>query len=130
MFVFAFHTIRLTTGTSWKMLTLDAFIKSLVHEQDKLIKMGTLKCSKAHALVVHTSEKRNSKSNQQSKTKKLDEPCSFCVKEGHAVNRCWMQLEDFKKAMQKCQISAIESFSSQTSQGHALREWASSSFPL
>ena len=63
VFVSAFHTIRLTTGKSWKMPTLDAFIESLVHEQDKLIKMGTLKSSKAHALVVHTSDKRNSKYN-------------------------------------------------------------------
>jgi len=130
VFVSAFHTIRLTTGKSWKMATLDAFIESLVHEQDKLIKMGTLKSSKAHALVVHTSDKRNFKSNQQSKTKKLYKPCSFCGKEGHSVNRCWMRLEALEKAMQQHEISATESSSSQTSQGHALTAWASSSFPL
>ncbi|KAH9291034.1 hypothetical protein KI387_044163 [Taxus chinensis] len=69
VFVSTFHTVRLTTGATWKMPTLDTFIESLIHEQDKLIKMGTLKNSKAHALVVHASEKNNSKSNQQFKGK-------------------------------------------------------------
>lgn len=69
VFVSAFHTVRLTTGETWKISTLNAFIESLIHEQDKLIKMGTLKNSNAHALIVHGSGKNNSKSNQQSKGK-------------------------------------------------------------
>jgi hypothetical protein len=67
---FYFHTSKLTMGDKWKMPPLDAFIESLIHEQDKLIKMGVLKNSKAHALVVHESNKKNTKSKQKSKGKK------------------------------------------------------------
>lgn len=69
VFVSTFYTVRLAIGATWKMPTLDAFIESLIHEQDKLIKMGTLKTSNAHALFVHGSGKNNSKSNRQSKGK-------------------------------------------------------------
>ena len=45
-----------------------------MHEQDKLIKMGTLKNSKAHALTVHAKGKTNSKDHQKGKGKKDPDP--------------------------------------------------------
>jgi hypothetical protein len=39
------------------MSSLDDFVASLTHEQDKLVKMGSLKTTKAHALV--SNEGRN-----------------------------------------------------------------------
>ena len=56
------------------MPSLDSFIQSLMHEQDKLIKMGTLKNSKAHALTVHAKGKANSKDHQKGKGKKDPDP--------------------------------------------------------
>jgi hypothetical protein len=44
-------------GDKWKMPPLDAFTESLIYEQDKFIKMGALKNSKAHARAVHESNK-------------------------------------------------------------------------
>ena len=49
------------------MPKFDAFIESLIHEQDKLIKMGSLKSPNAHALAMHEKGKSSSKPNQQSK---------------------------------------------------------------
>jgi hypothetical protein len=57
------------------MPTLDQFIKSLMHEQDKLIKMGTIKGSNAHALVVHESNNAcNPKTKKKGKGKVHVEP--------------------------------------------------------
>ena len=53
VFVSMFHSVRLTSGKNWTMPTLDAFIQSLSREQDKLMSMGKIKGSKAHALAVH-----------------------------------------------------------------------------
>eukprot|EP00253_Pinus_taeda_P004632 PITA_04632 len=74
VFVSTFHTVRSATGAAWKMPSLDSFIQSLMHEQDKLIKMGTLKNSKAHALTVHAKGKANSKDHQKGKGKKDPDP--------------------------------------------------------
>jgi len=49
-------------GDKWEMPPLNAIIDSLIHEQDKLTKMGVLKNSKSHVLVVHESGKKNNKS--------------------------------------------------------------------
>lgn len=53
IFVSTFHTTKLVIRETWRMSTPNAFIESLIHEWDKLINMGTLKSSKAHALDVH-----------------------------------------------------------------------------
>ena len=74
VFISTFHTVRSATGAAWKMPSLDSFIQSLMHEQDKLIKMGTLKNSKAHALTVHAKGKANSKDHQKGKGKKDPDP--------------------------------------------------------
>jgi hypothetical protein len=62
VFISTFHTTKLTSGTTWKMPLLDAFIESLINEKDKLIKIIVLKKSKVHALVVHESNNIDSKS--------------------------------------------------------------------
>jgi hypothetical protein len=70
VFVSTFHTVRFTSGATWKIPTLDQFIESLMHEKDKLIKMGTIKGSNVHALVVHESNNTfNLKSKQKGKGK-------------------------------------------------------------
>ena len=70
IFVSSFHTSRLTMGTNWKIPLMDAFIESLIQEQDKLFKMGALKNPKSRALVVHESSKTNAKNKQKQKGKK------------------------------------------------------------
>jgi hypothetical protein len=67
VFVSTFHIVRITLGEAWKIPSLDIFIESLMHEQDKLIKMGAIKSSKVHALVVHERNKSNPKSKQKGK---------------------------------------------------------------
>ena len=75
LFVSTFHIVKFTLGATWKMPTLDQFIESLTHEQDKLIKMGIIKGPNAHALVVHeSSSTSNSKSKQKGKGKAHAEP--------------------------------------------------------
>ena len=49
---------------------LDAFVESLIHEQDKLIKMGVLNASKNQALLVGDSGKEKSKWKQKGKENK------------------------------------------------------------
>ena len=52
------------------MPTLDAFIEYLSQEQDKLISMGKIKGSKAHALAMHDgihNPKQRSKSKDKEK---------------------------------------------------------------
>jgi len=68
VFVSTFHSVRLTSGKNWTMPTLDAFIESLSQEQDKLINMGKIKGSKAHALAVHDGS-HNPKQRFKSKDK-------------------------------------------------------------
>jgi hypothetical protein len=49
---------------------LDTFIEALIQEQDKLIKMGVIKKSKAHALAMHDgNDSQNQKSKVKGKTK-------------------------------------------------------------
>jgi len=73
-FVSIFHIVRITSGAAWKIPTLDVFIKSMMHEQDKIIKMGSIKSSKVHAIFVHERIESNSKSKQKGKEKKDLDP--------------------------------------------------------
>jgi hypothetical protein len=50
IFVSTFHTFRFASGATWKMPSLEDFIKSLTQEQTKLINMGKIKGPRAHAL--------------------------------------------------------------------------------
>jgi hypothetical protein len=70
VFVSTFHTVRFTSGATWKMPSLDLFNESLMHEQGNPIKMGVIKSSKAHALIVNESNKSNPKTKQIVKGKK------------------------------------------------------------
>jgi hypothetical protein len=63
------------------MPSLDTFIEALIQEQDKLIKMGVIKNSKAHALVVHDG---NSSQNQKSKVKGKTKSHAESKKEGYS----------------------------------------------
>eukprot|EP00253_Pinus_taeda_P006200 PITA_06200 len=75
VFVSTFHSVRLATGKSYTMPSLQEFMESLIFEQDKLIGMGKIKPSKAHALAVHDSSHNkhhrsdSSQKNQQKKDK-------------------------------------------------------------
>jgi hypothetical protein len=62
-------------GVAWKMPPLDAFTESLIHEQDKLIKMGALENYKAHVLTMHESNKINKKSKEKSKYNYCNRGC-------------------------------------------------------
>ena len=50
-FVSTFHFGR-TYLPNWKMPSLDAFVESLIQEQDKLVQMGVIQTSKNQALLV------------------------------------------------------------------------------
>jgi hypothetical protein len=52
VFLSTFHSVRLASRATYTMPSLESFIKSLMQEQTKLINMGKIKGSKAHALVV------------------------------------------------------------------------------
>ena len=51
VFVSTFHSIR-ESIPSWKMPSLDAFVESLIQEQDKLVQMGVIQTSKNQALFM------------------------------------------------------------------------------
>ena len=74
IFVSTFNTIRLTTGATWKIPSLDALIESLIHEQDKIIKNGTLRNSKSYARTMPDSGNTNYKSKQKGRGEKDPNP--------------------------------------------------------
>ena len=61
VFVYTFHTVRFTSGATWKIPSLEDFIESLTEEKTKLINMGTIKGPRAHALTVHDSSHKYQK---------------------------------------------------------------------
>jgi hypothetical protein len=98
-------------GTNWKIPTMDQFIDSLTHEQEKLIHMVLIKDLKAHALTMHDEkgsskqkgkEKQNekegyskafndsssSKDSSNSKKKKKGKQCTYCNKPNHEESTC------------------------------------------
>jgi hypothetical protein len=52
IFLSTFHSIRLTSGATWTIPSLEAFIESLRQEKNKLINMRKIKVPKEHALTV------------------------------------------------------------------------------
>ena len=52
MSISTFHSVRPTSGATWKIPSLEVFIESLTQEQNKLINMGKIKGPKGHALIV------------------------------------------------------------------------------
>jgi hypothetical protein len=69
VFISTFHIIRFTSGSTWKMPSLDDFIESLKQEKTKLINMGTIKGPRAHALIVHDGSQKYHKSKDKDKWK-------------------------------------------------------------
>jgi hypothetical protein len=69
VFVSTFHIVRFASGATWKMPSLEDFIKSLTQEQTKLINMGTIKGPRAHALTVHYGSHKYQKSKDKDKRK-------------------------------------------------------------
>jgi hypothetical protein len=69
VFVSTFHTVRFTSGATWKMPSLEDFIESLTQEQTKLINMGAIKGPRAHALTVHDGSHKYQKSKDKYKRK-------------------------------------------------------------
>ena len=53
------------TTPNWKMPTLNAFIQSLISENDKLIQMGIIRSSKYLALVARGDKVENDKGKQR-----------------------------------------------------------------
>jgi hypothetical protein len=81
VFVSTFHSVRLASGATWKIPSLEVFIESLTQEQNKLINMGKIKGPKVHALVVQDgSSHQNQKSKNQDKRKAHANP----KKEGYS----------------------------------------------
>jgi hypothetical protein len=52
VFVSTFHSVRFSSGATWKMPFLEDFIESLTQKKTKLINMGKIKGPKVHALTV------------------------------------------------------------------------------
>ena len=69
VFVSTFHTVIFTFGATWKMPSLEDFIKSLTREKTKLINMGTIKGPRAHALTVHDGSHKYQKYKNKDKKK-------------------------------------------------------------
>jgi hypothetical protein len=62
VFVSTFHTVIFASGATWKMPSLEDFIKSLTQEKTKLINMGAIKGPRVHALTVHDGSHKYQKS--------------------------------------------------------------------
>jgi hypothetical protein len=81
VFVSTFHSVRLASGATWRLPSLEAFIESLTREQNMLISMGKIKGPKAHALTVQDcSGHQYQKSKEKDKRKAHANP----KKEGYS----------------------------------------------
>ena len=58
---------------NWKMPSLDAFVESLIQEQDKLVQMGVIQTSKNQALLMIESNNAQARGKHKGKeTKNTD----------------------------------------------------------
>jgi hypothetical protein len=119
LFVSTFDTIRFTSGATWKMPSLEDFIKSLTQEKTKLINMGAIKGPSAHALTVHDGSKKYQKYKYKYKKKshahtkkegytkpftdasgskgekgRKGEKCTYCHKGFHLKSTCMQKQVD------------------------------------
>jgi hypothetical protein len=115
IFISTFHIFIFSSGVTWKMPSLEDFIKSLTQEETKLINMGTIKIPRAHALTVHDGSQKYQKSKYKDKHKahahpkkegytkpftdasiskgengRKGEKCTYCRKGFHSEST-WMQ---------------------------------------
>jgi hypothetical protein len=74
VFVSTFHTIRVASGATWKMPSLEDFIESMTQEQTKLINMGTIKGPRVHALTVNDGSHKYQKYKDKYKRKSHAHP--------------------------------------------------------
>ena len=107
-------SLHFTLGAIWKIHKMDAFIESLLHDQDKLIKRITLKNTKYHPFSIHEVVKTNfkykkkfkvnkdpnprkggkfkpfdkSSNSKEGKGKKGKSKCSYCNKGYHRESSC------------------------------------------
>jgi hypothetical protein len=127
VFISTFHTIRFSSGATWKMPSLEDFIESLTQEQTKLINMGTIKGPRVHALIVHDGRHKYQKSKYKYKWKSHAHPkkegytktftdvfgskgekgikgekCTYCHKKFHLKSTCMQkQLDMMSQILQK-----------------------------
>jgi hypothetical protein len=52
VFISTFLSVKFTSGSTWKIPSLEEFIESMTQEQTKLINMGRIKGPKAHPITV------------------------------------------------------------------------------
>jgi hypothetical protein len=67
--VSTFHTVRFSSGSTWKISSLEDFNESLTQEQTNLINMGEIKGPRAHALTVHDGIQKYQKYKDKYKQK-------------------------------------------------------------
>jgi hypothetical protein len=117
--VSTFHTVRFSSGSTWKMPSLEDFVESLTQEQTKLINMGAIKGPRAHALTMHDGiqkyqkykDKDNWKSHAHTKKEGYTKPftdasgskgekgrkgekCTYCHKGFHSESTCMQKKID------------------------------------
>jgi hypothetical protein len=80
MFISTFHSVKFSSGATWKMPSLEEFIESLTQEKIKLINMGKIKGPKAHELTVQDGIRQYQKSKDKEKRKSHANP----KKEGYS----------------------------------------------
>jgi hypothetical protein len=69
VFISTFHSVKFAFGATWKMPSLEEFIESFTQEQTKLINMGKIKGTKAHALTVQYGNHQYHKYKDKDKRK-------------------------------------------------------------
>jgi hypothetical protein len=74
IFVSTFHNFIFDSGATWKIPSLEDFIKSPTQEQTKLINMGIIKGPKEHALIMHDGSHKYHKHKDKYKHKSHSNP--------------------------------------------------------
>jgi hypothetical protein len=74
LFISTFHSVKFTSGATWKMTSLEEFIESLTQEQTKLVDMGKIKGPNAHALTMKDGSHQYQKSKYKYKSKSHANP--------------------------------------------------------
>jgi hypothetical protein len=69
VFITTFHTVRFSSGATWKMTSLEDYIESMTQEKTNLINMRIIKGPRAHALTVHDDSQKYHKSKYKDKRK-------------------------------------------------------------
>jgi hypothetical protein len=95
--VSTFHTIRFTSGATWKMPSLEEFIESLTQEKTKLINMGKDKDkrkSHAHPKKEGYTKPFTDASGSKGEKGRKGEKCTYCHKGFHSESACMQKQID------------------------------------